>query len=415
MRERIEQGDKQLEKADKQLEKAKEQLEKADEKFLDEQWRGAFTQLGVKNQAAQIAGLRILDELARKHKDKYKEKAFESACDFIRTQLETLSEDSKIHSYISAQKAIDIFLIKDIKDKSYYYKDYSAGLQRANFEQLCLSRAQLQKADLYGANLQRANLHGAQLQGANLSYAQLQGTDLRETKLQRANLFCAKLQRANLHSAQLQRANLHSAQLQEANLRGAQLEETNLSLAQLQGADLREAKLQRAKLTPARLQGARLSHAQLEGTDLNIAELQGVLFNNLKDLQDVGSIKDVDFRGAQLAEELPNGLSIADVFSPYKQIYHFAGRDRETNSNIVEWIRGRGDIESCVTGSYLYQQAMEWIINLTEAVQKYRSVIDSVEIVIDLENWKAKYSALENNKADDKEYQAAMKKLLRIE
>ena len=41
-------------------------INQADEKLLDDQWRGAFTQLGIDNQAAQIAGLRILDDLARK-------------------------------------------------------------------------------------------------------------------------------------------------------------------------------------------------------------------------------------------------------------------------------------------------------------------------------------------------------------
>ena len=354
--------------------------------------------------------------LHAKIQDTYKKKAFDSACDFLRTQ------GKKGDSITSAmQKSIDLFLRKD---KEFYYEGCLANLSGAHLKSANLIHAHLKSANLSGARIQGADLIHANLQGADLYKAQFQGADLRNANLQGADLRNANLQGAVLRNANLQKVYLSEAQLQGAYLSKVQLQSADLSNAQLQGADLRNANLQGAVLSEVQLQGADLRNANLQRADLYNAQLQGTIFNKIKDLKDVNMVRNTDFHGTQLYKDassqdlekmrcvgFPSPRFYKDLlpierFPPYGWIYLFAGK--ETNPKIADWIRGREDLESCKTGTYSYEEAMKWIIHFTELREEYQRVIDLKEL-------KVAYNALNNDKAGDLAYKATMEKLLGIE
>jgi len=108
--------------------------------------------------------------------------------------------------------------------------------------------ADLKQAWMPQASLRKADLTGADLSGANLWSAYLSEAYLWSTNLSGANLWQADLSKADFRGTDLSRATLLEANLSEArlyydvDLRGADLSRADLSRADLSGADLSEVK-----------------------------------------------------------------------------------------------------------------------------------------------------------------------------
>ena len=351
-------------------------IRQADELRRDQQWQAGFTLLGVDNQASQIAGLRVLDELAHAHPELYRKKAFESACDFLRTQGK---EGEGISN--SMQKAIDLFL-KNREDNTNIYKGEEAQLRRAYLNKADLRNAQLQEAYLIGAQLQNADLFSAQLQGAHLRNAQLQGADLRNAQLQGADLRNAQLQGADLRNAQLQRAHLIDAQLQGAYLVSTELQETYLIEAQLQGADLRNAKLGPA-LKGAQLQGTCLMGTQIENTDLFRTH----------------------FGGAHVSLDLPSSIH---THCPKHLGYWRIKKHIKapTVKEIKDLLKQVCPEQTYHTGAYTPKEAMGWLCEILKCPGWEKGLPDR-------QKWQERYEELNAKGAPDSEYEEAMNDLER--
>jgi hypothetical protein len=160
-----------------------------------------------------------------------------------------------------------------------------------------ISKAHLLELKLENADLREANLAEARLPNANLCRAKLLSANITGTVLNGANLDRAELTYANLSGAELTDANFSGAVLYDANLADADLVDTNLSGASLVSANLTKTRLLRTNLTKAILIEANLAEANFSGVNLMDAKLVEANLTNVKEWQNIKSIKNANIFG----------------------------------------------------------------------------------------------------------------------
>lgn len=109
--------------------------------------------------------------------------------------------------------------------------------------------------DNWTASLDKLDFEGFVVNNANLSYASLSSSDFHWTHLERVNMIGANLNGADLRGANLKRANLSGATLMGADLTGA-----DLTGAYVEGADFGGAKLDPETREYLKKNGALLSN-----------------------------------------------------------------------------------------------------------------------------------------------------------
>ena len=129
-----------------------------------------------------------------------------------------------------------------------------------------------------------------QLDNGFLWYADLKQAWMPQASLRKADLTGTDLSEANLWSA-----NLSEAYLWSTNLSGANLWQADLSKADFRGTDLSRATLLEANLSEARL----YYDVDLRGADLSGADLSRAYLDEVKNLEDVLSLKKTILRGVK--------------------------------------------------------------------------------------------------------------------
>ena len=113
---------------------------------------------------------------------------------------------------------------------------------------------------------------------------------------------------ANLEGADLSGSYLELTNFEGANLRGANLSGSNLSEANFEGADLNDAKfissnlfranMENALATGATFEAATMNGASVSGAQFNSANFQDASLRNLKGEENITSIDEANFQGA---------------------------------------------------------------------------------------------------------------------
>ena len=280
---------------------ADSQSKTAQRGLLNERYQKGAEMLASEVLAVRLAGIYVLQNLARKHPDEYHTQIMRLFCAFVRfpTRDQSLEPgqaairpgsllglrqdvesimgaiESRERARIAFERRVELRL--DLR---------GADLREVQILGADLSQAMFQHSELSGAWLANVDLTDASLVDANLSRAQFYDVNLTGTNLWSANLSGAMLQdaqmggRRNLHNVNLTGANLGGANLSEGILQNATvakawLERANLSGTNFQGADLFQARLMRADLF-----GADFLDANLTGANLSDANLSGVQFSN---------------------------------------------------------------------------------------------------------------------------------------
>ncbi len=230
---------------------------------LAERLSQATAQLASEHLIVRIAGVHLLEELARSS-DALHRPAYETLVLFAREGgrrgegRESFPPDADVMAAVAAvsRRTAD-------GDPGPLRPDFSG----ANLRGLVAPNAQLDFSRLRGVRLEGADLRNARIAGAY-------GVDLRGVRLDSANLSGAHLDGAWLtDGATLMRANLQHADLDGATLDDADLRYARLDNAELNGVGLRRARLDSASLQGSRLNGATFAGASLVGTDFSGARL----------------------------------------------------------------------------------------------------------------------------------------------
>ena len=113
----------------------------------------------------------------------------------------------------------------------------------------------------------------------------------------------AYLEGVRLDKAQARRANFSSADLRHAHFKNASLDDADLQYANFRGADLNECSLTGATLNDADLVGANLAEADVADVSLERANLRDTDLRNLKNWQQIKSIRQANIFGVRNAPE----------------------------------------------------------------------------------------------------------------
>jgi len=113
----------------------------------------------------------------------------------------------------------------------------------------------------------------------------------------------AYLEGVRLDKAQARRANFASADLRQAHFKHASLDDADLQYANFRGADLSGCSLTGATLNDADLAGANLAEADVAGVSLERANLRDTDLRNLKNWQQIKSIRQANIFGVRNSPE----------------------------------------------------------------------------------------------------------------
>lgn len=244
---------------------AQDQVDISDLDRLDRQYSEAVSLLSDPDTVSRLAGIRMLERLANRKSQVFREDVVRVLCEFARnptkvaepdlnasSSLPRLTPEDREQEDTSEHRAMNnesrreeieaaIRVISDCNNAA--KGEHHRGKLPLNLTGLALARAQLDNVNLTGANLERAWLVGVNFRGADLTGV--------------------RLSLANLTTANLTGANLNGAVLSLADLRRAQLTEADLSYAELDGAKMLGADVRGSTFT-----GALLSRTAAIGPDL---------------------------------------------------------------------------------------------------------------------------------------------------
>ena len=290
----------------------------------------------------RVAGVRLLDNLAKSANHDEAELVVDILRDYINTKAKIKKDkkgeimpktpeprehraDIELCVHVIGKHAIDYehkwLDSLDLRGLDFSYTDLSkvkligVNMTNTNLERINLAKAKLKNITLKGTNLSGANLAKAHLHSANLIEANLQRAILKETCLHQANLREANLLLADMTKAELLRATLTKATLLSANMTEAHLAQTNLKGAELFGANLTKSNLWKANLTKANLYKAKLTGAYLWGADLKGANLRDANLTEVN-LTDANLTQEqfnqIIFKEHNPPQNIPDGLTLPE-------------------------------------------------------------------------------------------------------
>lgn len=234
---------------------AQDQVNVSDLDRLDRQYLEAVSRLSDPDTVSRLAGIRMLEQLANRKPQVFREDVVRVLCEFARnptgvggpdlnatSSLPRFTLENEEQEDVSEHRATNNesrreeieAAIRVVSDCNNAAEDKGPRIELTlNLTGLALHRAKLDKVNLSGANLEGSrlvsvNFNGADLSGANLSLANLTAAKLTGTKLQDTVLLLATLQRA-----QFIQANVSNARLSGANVTGAVIYHSNFSGVQL--------------------------------------------------------------------------------------------------------------------------------------------------------------------------------------
>lgn len=236
---------------------AQDQVDVTDLDRLDRQYSEAVSLLSAPDTVSRLAGIRMLERLANRKSQVFREDVVRVLCEFARNPTKVIEPDldasrslprftpedreqedvSERHATNNESRREEIeAAIRVISDCNDAAKgERNQGRLPLNLTGLALARAQLDSVNLAGANLERAWLVGANFSGA----------DLTGVRLSLANLTTANLTKAHLNGAVLSLADLRRTQLIEAELSYAELDGAKMLGADVRGSTFTGALLSR--------------------------------------------------------------------------------------------------------------------------------------------------------------------------
>ncbi|GAB4582648.1 pentapeptide repeat-containing protein [Nocardia sp. IFM 10818] len=247
-----------------QVKAARDQLEVAQDVAMTDRFQKAAELLDKEDENTQMAGIFLLERLAKDSPDKDPE-IYLVLASFVRThapiqQCAPVPDDRQPPlTPPHIQAALTALRRQPVHDDETRFVD---------LRDTCLVNAELEDASLVGAVFSGADLTDAWIPNANLTRAWLSGTNLTVAYLQSTNLTSAWAMGANFSWALLEDVNFSHALLQGANFTVAACARANFAGAVLSGAILTDAILEDANLTDAYLDDVNLTGADLTGANL---------------------------------------------------------------------------------------------------------------------------------------------------
>ena len=250
---------------------AQDQVTVSERGRLDRRFRSGVELLSEKEVVSRLAGIRMLEQLAKLEPDLFRDDVTHVLCEFARNPTAIDESDMEAVNVLprfrphEGQSGNDRRVVIDSSRREEIERavEVVSSCNTAAMTEHPDAPLELNLAGLavYEAQLNHMNLSGANLSGAQLISVDLSGANLSGANISSSNLFYANLNATNLTSTDLTRTVLSLADLQNA-----QLADADLSYAELDGAAMLGVQINNSIFT-----GAVLSRAGVATPDSEMA------------------------------------------------------------------------------------------------------------------------------------------------